>query len=70
VPYKNRLRAAAPELFAALGRPEVPIATVETELVVHRDGGFFGPPIDTFVGAQREREPSDRLISTVIYFEL
>ena len=66
--FAERLRAVAPRLFTELGIPPAPIADVETELIAHRDGAFFGPHIDTFVAAERTGETTDRLISTVFYF--
>lgn len=66
--FADRLAQIAPRLFTELGVPPAPIADVETELVAHRDGAFFGPHIDTFVAADRTGEATDRLISTVFYF--
>ena len=66
--FADRLKSIAPRLFAELGIPPAPIIEIETELVAHRDGSFFGPHIDTFVAADRTGETTDRLISTVFYF--
>ena len=66
--FADRLTEIAPRLFTELGIPPAPIADVETELIAHRDGAFFGPHIDTFVAANRTGEATDRLISTVFYF--
>ena len=66
--FADRLEDIAPRLFTELGVPPAPIAEIETELVAHRDGAFFGPHIDTFVAADRTGETTDRLISTVFYF--
>lgn len=66
-PFEARLSAIAPRLFADLGIPPAPIAEIETELIAHRDGAFFGPHMDTFVAADRTGEATDRLISAVFY---
>lgn len=66
--FADRLTEITPRLFTELSVPPAPIADVETELVAHRDGAFFGPHIDTFVAAERTGEATDRLISTVFYF--
>lgn len=66
--FADRLTEITPRLYSELGVPPAPIAEVETELIAHRDGAFFGPHIDTFVAADRTGEATDRLISTVFYF--
>lgn len=56
------------ELFAATGTPPFEIERCESELSVHRDGGFYKPHQDTFTGHDRDAMKSDRLVTAVYYF--
>lgn len=55
-------------LLAELGIPPFSPARSELELAAHRDGGFFGPHIDTFTGQLRTGLHSDRVLTMVYYF--
>jgi Rps23 Pro-64 3,4-dihydroxylase Tpa1-like proline 4-hydroxylase len=68
--FREAVVAATPELFHALRIPPEPITSHELEMVAHGNRAFFKRHVDTFVGRNREGEPSDRLISAVFYFDL
>lgn len=66
-PFAEAIHACAGDLFAATGVPAFAGARLETELVVHRDGGFYRVHIDTRTDDERAKERSDRLVSAVFY---
>ena len=62
----GRARALQPELESAFGMGRTVPGDVETEIVAHGDGGFYGPHIDTFTGDDHVH--GDRRRLTLVYY--
>lgn len=62
----DRARALQPDLERAFGMGHVAPGEVETEIVSHGDGGFYGPHIDTFTGDDHVH--GDRRRLTLVYY--
>lgn len=61
-----KARALQPELERAFGMGSIAAGEVETEIVAHGDGGFYGPHIDTFTGDDHVH--GDRRRLTLVYY--
>jgi len=61
-----KARALQPQLEAAFGTGHMAVSDVEIELVAHGDGGFYGPHIDTFTGA--DHIAGERRRITLVYY--
>lgn len=56
--FEDRLRALLPGVRRQLGLPWFPLGKIERQLVLHGDGGFFAPHVDTGDPAVAKRRAS------------
>ncbi len=68
-PFHDLIEAQREAMLAALGLPAFEVARVELELVAHRGGSFFLPHIDTLTSMNRGDRQTDRILTTVYYFQ-
>lgn len=68
--FTSRIKARTADLFDAAGLKPKPVARIETELVLHNDGGHFARHIDTLTGRSRAEAGTNgvRTVSCVYYF--
>lgn len=62
---KARVHAVLPTALERLGMPSFTPAEIQTELVAHGDGGFYGPHLDTSFGPP---SPSGPRRLTLVYY--
>jgi Rps23 Pro-64 3,4-dihydroxylase Tpa1-like proline 4-hydroxylase len=67
-PFREAIVRHLPQLFAGLGMEPFEPALIELELSAHRNGDFFRPHVDTFVGKQGDEGETDRVVTAVYYF--
>lgn len=66
--FRRRIDERLKAIFVGTGTPQFPVEHAEFELAIHRDGSFYRPHLDTFVGNDRMTNKGDRLLTLVYYF--
>jgi len=66
--FRTALEARCEEIRQALGIAPFDPVMRELDLVVHRDGGYYRPHVDTMHGGARASSANDRLLTMVYYF--
>jgi len=67
-PVLDAMAGTSATLFKRLGMKACAPERIEIEMTAHRDGDYFRPHRDTFVGKESASQTTERMITAIYYF--